>query len=115
ALLVGRVAQLEGLVGAGAGAAGDRGAAGGAVGQDDFHLDGRVAAAVEDLAGVNGFDFHWGFSSLIGRSAGVPPASAVRGGRPRSAKRVVRVAGVKRRAPAVSWRSRSGGKRPWGR
>ena len=51
ALLV-AVAQLDGLVGAGAGARGDGGAADGAVGEDDVDFDGRVAAAVEDLAGV---------------------------------------------------------------
>ena len=50
------VAQLDGLVGAGAGARGDGGAAEGAVGQDHIDLDGGVAAAVEDLAGVDGGD-----------------------------------------------------------
>src|SRR5262249_40306780 len=52
------VAQFDGLVGAGAGAAGDGGAAAGAVGQDGFYLDGRVAAAVQDLAGVNALNVH---------------------------------------------------------
>ena len=47
------VAQLDGLVNAGAGAGGDGGAAEGAVGQDDVDLDGRVASAVEDLASVH--------------------------------------------------------------
>ena len=52
ALLV-AVAQLDGFVGAGAGAAGHGGPADGAVVQDDFDLDRGVAAAVEDFAGVN--------------------------------------------------------------
>ena len=47
------VAQLDGLVGPGAGPARDGGPADGAVGQDDLDLDGRVAAAVEDFAGVD--------------------------------------------------------------
>ncbi len=47
------VAELDGLVDAGAGARGDGGAAERAVGQDDVDLDGRVAAAVEDLAAAD--------------------------------------------------------------
>ena len=43
------VAELDGLVGAGAGAARDRGPAAGARDELDLHLDGGVAAGVEDL------------------------------------------------------------------
>ena len=50
------VAQFQRLVGAGAGAAGHGGAADGAVGQDHFDFQGRVAAAVQNLAGVNVFN-----------------------------------------------------------
>src|SRR5262249_32985847 len=52
------VAQLAGLVGAGAGARGDGGPANGPVGQGDFDFERRVAAAVEDFAGVNVVQFH---------------------------------------------------------
>ena len=52
ALLV-AVAQFDGLVGAGAGAAGHGGPADGAVVEDDFDFDGRIAAAIENFAGVN--------------------------------------------------------------
>ena len=52
ALLV-AVAQFDGLVGAGAGAARHGGAADGAVAENHVDLDGRVAAAVEDFAGVD--------------------------------------------------------------
>ena len=48
ALLV-AVAQLQGLVRAGGGAGGHRGAAQGAVLEHDLDLDGRVAARIEDL------------------------------------------------------------------
>ena len=68
ALLV-AVAQLDGLVRAGAGAAGDGGPADGAVGEDDVDLDGRVAAAVEDLAGVNAFDGRHRRLSRLGQEA----------------------------------------------
>ena len=47
------VAQLDRLVDPRAGPGGDRGPAQRAVGQDHIHLDGRVAAAVEDLAPAN--------------------------------------------------------------
>ena len=50
------VAQLDRLVGAGRGARRHRRAADRAVGQDDVDLDGRVAARVEDLAGVDDVD-----------------------------------------------------------
>ena len=52
ALLV-AVAQLDGLVRAGGGAGGHGGAAERAVLEHDVDLDGRIAAAVEDLAGVD--------------------------------------------------------------
>ncbi len=44
------VAQLDRLMRAGRGAGGNRGATLGAVLQDDIDFDGRIAAAVEDLA-----------------------------------------------------------------
>ena len=44
------IAQLHRLVGAGRGAGRDRGAAHGAVLEQDVDLDGRIASAVEDLA-----------------------------------------------------------------
>ena len=47
------VAQLHGLVGAGRGARRHRGAATGVVLEDHVDLDGRIAAAVEDFAGVD--------------------------------------------------------------
>ena len=47
------VAQLDGLVDAGAGPRGDGRPAEGAVGEDHVDLDGRVAAAVKDLAPAN--------------------------------------------------------------
>ena len=50
---VAAVAQLGGLELAGRGARGHRRAAGGAGAQRELDLDGRVAAAVEDLAGVD--------------------------------------------------------------
>ena len=48
---VAAVAQLDRLMGPRARPTRDRGPAGGAVVQDDFHLQRRVAAAVEDFAG----------------------------------------------------------------
>ena len=50
------VAELDRLVGAGAGAGGDGGAAERPVGQDHVDLDGRVASAVEDLSAADGGD-----------------------------------------------------------
>ena len=47
------VAQLDRLVGAGRGAGRDCRPADRAVGEDDLHLDGGVAARIEDLAGVD--------------------------------------------------------------
>ncbi len=47
------VAKFPGLVDAGAGAAGHGRAAEGAVGQFHVDLDGRIAAAVENLSGVD--------------------------------------------------------------
>jgi hypothetical protein len=58
------VAQLEGLVGAGRGAGRDAGPAPGAVGQRDLDLDGRIAAGIEDLAGMDVLDI---------RGHGMPP------------------------------------------
>src|SRR5262249_8206549 len=52
------VAQLDGLVGPGAGAAGDRRPAVVAVLQQDVHFERRVAAAVEDLPRVNHCNVH---------------------------------------------------------
>ncbi len=45
------VAQLDRLMGAGGGAGGNRGPAEGAVFKGDIHLDGGIAAAVQDFAG----------------------------------------------------------------
>ena len=50
------VAQLDGFVLAGAGAAGDGRPAEGAVFEEDVHLDGGIAAGVEDLPALNEFD-----------------------------------------------------------
>src|SRR5699024_2449534 len=50
------VTTLDGLEGAGGGAGGDGGAGERAVVEQDLHLDGGVAAGIEDLAGVNGID-----------------------------------------------------------
>ena len=47
------VAELQGLVDAGAGPAGDGGAAERAVGQFHVDLDGGIAAAIENLSGAN--------------------------------------------------------------
>ena len=47
------VAKFPGLVDAGAGPAGDRRAAEGAIGQLDVDFDGGVSAAIEDLPGVD--------------------------------------------------------------
>src|SRR5262249_31619532 len=60
------VAQFDGLVGARAGPAGHGGAAAGGVGEDHLDLDGRVAAAVEDLAAVDALDLHRPTSPLRG-------------------------------------------------
>ena len=70
------VAQLPGFVDAGAGAAGDGGAAERAVGQRDVDLDGRIAAAIENLPAVDIDDRAHGellpFLSLwVGRNLGV--------------------------------------------
>ena len=43
-------AKLDGLVESGRGARRNRRPAGGAIGQDDIHLDGRVAARIQDFA-----------------------------------------------------------------
>ena len=51
------VPQLAGLVDTGGSAGGDRSAAHGAVLQIDLHLDGGVAAAVQDLAADDIYDF----------------------------------------------------------
>ena len=51
------VAKFPGLVDAGAGAAGHRRPAEGAVGQLDVDFDGRVAAAIENLSGVDVHNF----------------------------------------------------------
>ena len=56
AVAVAAVTQLDGLEGAGRGARGDGRARDGAVVEADLHLDGRVAAGVEDLAGDDGVD-----------------------------------------------------------
>ncbi len=57
------VSQFPGFVNAGAGTAWHGGAASGSIDQGDFALDGRIAAAIEDLACVDGFnechDFCW--------------------------------------------------------
>ena len=50
------VAQFDGLVPAGAGARRHDGAAERAAGAMDLDLDGRIAAAVEDFAGVDARD-----------------------------------------------------------
>src|SRR5262249_10293817 len=52
------VAELDSFMGAGAGTAGDGGAAHGAVGENDFHFHGGVAAAVQNFAGVQAFNGH---------------------------------------------------------
>ena len=56
AVRVAAVAQLDRLVDAGGGAGRDGRPAGRARPSDDLHLDGRVAAGVEDLAGVDAGD-----------------------------------------------------------
>ena len=63
ALLV-AVAELHRLALAGRGAGGDRGAAQGAALEHDLHLDGGVAAAVQDLAGEDGIDGRHGVHFL---------------------------------------------------
>ena len=50
------VAEFDGFVLAGGGAAGNGGAAHGAAGEDDFGFDGGVSAGIEDFAGVDGDD-----------------------------------------------------------
>jgi hypothetical protein len=50
------VAELEGLVNAGRGPGGNRGAAAGPVLERDFDLDGGVAPGIEDLPGVDFLD-----------------------------------------------------------
>ena len=50
------VAELQGLVGAGAGAGRYRGGTDGAVGQRDMDLDSGIAPRVEDLPTDNAFD-----------------------------------------------------------
>jgi hypothetical protein len=50
------IAEFDGLIGAGAGARGNGGAAGDTGGEDDVDLDGRAAAGVKNLAGVNAGD-----------------------------------------------------------
>ena len=47
------VAQFEGLVFAGAGAGGNRGAAGGAAGEEDVHFNGWVAAGIQNFTGFD--------------------------------------------------------------
>jgi len=64
------VPLLPGLVGAGAGARGHRGAAEGPVGEGDVDLDRGVAAAVEDLAGVDVDDRGHENSGESGRGRG---------------------------------------------
>ena len=56
------VAKLDGLILAGGGARGHVGAADGAGFELDFHLDGGVAAGVEDFSGVGAHDRRHGFS-----------------------------------------------------
>ena len=52
ALLV-AVAQFDRFVRAGAGSGRDRGSPDGAVAEDDVDLEGRIASAIEDFAGVS--------------------------------------------------------------
>ena len=92
------VAEFDRLVDAGAGARGDRGAAERAVGQDHVDLDGRVASAVEDLAGADGGD-RGGVrahrcvqdvaESRTAHRSGLAPGTASRRGRPGSRSRSV--------------------------
>ena len=75
------VAQLDGLVGAGRGARGHGGAAEGAVLQRDIHLDRRIAAAIENLTGVNIDDggHCWPLALVIWRAfRGLGPFGEVR-------------------------------------
>ena len=82
ALLV-AVAQLVGLERAGGGAGGDGGAGDHAVLEQDLDLDGRVAARVQDLAGVDGVDGgHGGLLCSGNRVASRPPSSLVRAAQP---------------------------------
>ena len=60
------VTQLDGLELAGGGAGGDYGAADGAVGQGDLHLDGGVAARIQDLATVDIDDLAHGQNLSLG-------------------------------------------------
>ncbi len=81
------VAQLQRLVGAGAGAAGHGGPADRAVVQDHLDLDGRIAAAVQNFAGVNAFDAAHGSvvrrlsSPARGASKGTHSLACAAGGR----------------------------------
>ena len=50
------VAQFDGFMLAGAGAAGDRGPAEGAVFEHHVHFDGGIAAGIENLPGLDEFD-----------------------------------------------------------
>ena len=70
------VAQLPGFVDAGAGAAGDGGPADRAVVERDIDFDGRIAAAIENLAAVDvnnhahdkGLSIAWGRNRVLNRS-----------------------------------------------
>ena len=75
------VAELDRLVDAGAGPRGDRRAAERAVGQDHVDLDGRVAAAVEDLAPADLGDRSKLADSWLSSSSTVPGESSHPGSR----------------------------------
>ena len=67
------VTQLAGLVDAGRGTRGDRGAAFSAVIQADVDFDGGIAARVDDLAGADVFDVR---RTLLFRAADWPAGGA---------------------------------------
>ena len=81
------VAQLEGLVLAGRGAGGDGRPAEGAAVELAVHLEGGVAAGIEDLAGLQGRRWSaWG-RRLEGRCGTAVPGEATVGSRGRQAAR----------------------------
>ena len=74
------VAQLQGLPGAGGGARGHRRESPGAVGEKRLHLEGRVAARIEDLSGLQRLDPGHRLSPFRPRGGLSPPGgSAVQG------------------------------------